>query len=73
MLSMPGSVMVLVSKDDLRGYRGTRVKRTVVTAVENVSSNDRYLDRTIIRPALGYSDWHYAYSESRYTDSIAIR
>ena len=33
MLSMPGSVKVLVGKKDLRGYRGERVKRTVVTSI----------------------------------------
>jgi hypothetical protein len=29
MLSMLGSVKVLLSRNDLRGYRGARVKRTV--------------------------------------------
>ncbi|KAF2786345.1 hypothetical protein K505DRAFT_412019 [Melanomma pulvis-pyrius CBS 109.77] len=38
MLSMLNSVKVLVSKDDLRGYRGARVKRTIVTAVECISA-----------------------------------
>ena len=33
MLSMLGSVKVLVSKDDLRGYRGAGVKRTTVTTI----------------------------------------
>jgi len=33
MLSMPGSVKVLVGKDDRRKYRGARVKRTAVTAI----------------------------------------
>jgi hypothetical protein len=41
-LSMPGSVKVLVGKKDLRGYRGRRVKRTVVTAIECVSASGRY-------------------------------
>ncbi len=51
MLSMPGSVKVLVSKDDLGGHRGARVKRTVVTAVECLSADGRYLDPMIIWPA----------------------
>ena len=34
MLSMPGSVKVLVGKDDIRGYRGARIKRITVTAIE---------------------------------------
>jgi hypothetical protein len=33
MLSMLGSVKVLAGRDDLRKFRGARVKRTVVTAV----------------------------------------
>lgn len=48
MLSMLGSVKVLVDKDDLRGYRGARVKRTVVTAMECVSADDRYLNPIIV-------------------------
>jgi hypothetical protein len=38
MLSMLGSVKVLMGKDDLRAYRGTRVKRTMVTAIECISA-----------------------------------
>ena len=33
MLSKLGSVKVLVSKDDVRNYRGARVKRTMVTTI----------------------------------------
>lgn len=51
MLSMLLSVKVLVSKADLRGYRGARVKRTVVTAIECISGDDRYLKPMIIWPA----------------------
>ena len=78
MLSMPGSVKVLISKDDLRGYRGARVKRTVVTAIECISANGRPLNPMIIWPATTHRanwttyptpGWHYAYSESGYTDS----
>lgn len=54
MLSMLGSVKVLVSKDDLRSYRGARVKRTVVTAIECISADGRYLDPMIIWPASTY-------------------
>ena len=52
MLSMLGSVKVLVSKDNLRGYKGARVKRTVVTAIKCISGDGRYLDLIIIWPAL---------------------
>jgi uncharacterized membrane protein YdbT with pleckstrin-like domain len=47
MLSMPGSVKVLVGKHDMRDYRGARVKRTTVTAIECISSDGRYLNPMI--------------------------
>jgi hypothetical protein len=78
MLSMPGSVKVLVSKRDLRDYRGARVKRTTVTAIECISGDGRYLNPLIIWPASTHRSnwttfptpgWQYACSESGYTDS----
>lgn len=51
MLSMLDSVKVLVSKDDKRKYRGARVKRTTVTAIECISADSRYLNPLIIWPA----------------------
>jgi len=54
MLSMLGSVKVLVGKDDLRGYRGAGVKRTIVTAVECISADGRSLLPLIIWPASTY-------------------
>jgi hypothetical protein len=48
MLSMLGSVKVLVGKDDLRGYRGAGVKRTIVTTVKCISANGRSLLPLII-------------------------
>jgi hypothetical protein len=51
MLSMPGSVKVLVGKDDMRDYRGARVKRTLVTAIECISGDGRCLKPMIIWPA----------------------
>jgi hypothetical protein len=78
MLSMPGSVKVLVGKDDRRNYRGARVKRTTVTAIECISADGRYLDPMIIWPASTHRSnwttfptpgWQYAYSDSGYTDS----
>ena len=42
MLNMLGSVIVLVSKADLREYRETGVKRTQVTAIECVSADHRH-------------------------------
>jgi hypothetical protein len=78
MLSMLGSVKVLVSKDDRRKYRGARVKRTTVTAIECISGDGRYLHPMIIWPATTHRSnwttfptpgWQYACSESGYTDS----
>lgn len=78
MLSMLGSVKVLVQKDDVRDYRGARAKRTTGTAIECISADGRYLKPMIIWPAATHRsnwttfptpEWHYACSESGYTDS----
>ena len=54
MLLKLSSVKVLIGKDNKRGYKGARVKRTTVTAIKCVSANDRYLNPIIIWPALTY-------------------
>jgi hypothetical protein len=68
MLSKLGSVKVLVGKDDLRDYRGTGVKRTMVTAIECISADGRLLLPLIIWPASTHRSnwtthptpgWHY--------------
>jgi hypothetical protein len=78
MLSILGSVKVLVGKDDIRKYRGARVKRTVVTVIECISADGRYLDLMIIWLASTHRadwttyptpGWHYACSDSGYIDS----
>jgi DDE superfamily endonuclease len=75
---MLGSIKVLVGKDDPRDYRGAGVKRTMVTAIECISANGRSLLPMIIWPATTHRSnwttfptpgWHYACSESGYTDS----
>jgi hypothetical protein len=80
MLSMLGSAKVLVSKDDVRKHRGARAKRTTVTAIECISGDGRYPHPMIIWPAsthranwTTYSTpgWHYACSDSGYTDSVS--
>ena len=43
MLCMLDSVKVLAGKDDLRNYRSAGVKRTMITAVECISCDGRYL------------------------------
>lgn len=50
MLSMLGFVKVLVGKDDLRGHRDASIKRTMITAIECISTNDRSLLPVIIWP-----------------------
>ena len=78
MLSMLGCVKVLVSKDEQRNYRGARVNRTTITAIECISASGRCLNPMIIWPASSHRAnwtthptprWHYAYSKSGYTDS----
>jgi hypothetical protein len=54
MLCMLGSIQVLVSKDDPRDYRGAGVKRMMVTAIECISANSRFLLPMIIWPATTY-------------------
>jgi hypothetical protein len=51
MLSMLGSLKVLVGKDDPRAYRGAGVKRMMVTAIECISADGRSLLPLIIWPA----------------------
>jgi len=48
MLSMLGSIKVLIGKDNIQGYRGAQVKRTTVTAIECISADGRYLNLIII-------------------------
>jgi hypothetical protein len=78
MLAKLGSVKVLVSRDSQRGYRGARIKRTTVTAIECISADGRYLNPMIIWPASTHRanwttyptpGWHYSCSDTGYTDS----
>jgi hypothetical protein len=78
MLSMLGAVKVLVGKNDTRDYRGARVKRKMVTSIECISADGRYLNPMIIWPAMTHRsnwttfptpDWQYACSKTGYTDS----
>jgi hypothetical protein len=48
MLSVMGSVKVFVGRDDLRKYRGARVKRIAVTAIKCINGDGRYLDLIIV-------------------------
>lgn len=78
MLSMLSSVKVLVGKDDTRGYRGARVKRTMIAAIECTSADDRCLNPMVIWPVSTHRadwttyptpGWVYACSDSGFTDS----
>jgi hypothetical protein len=77
MLSMLGSVKVLVGKDDRHNNRGAGVKRTMMTAIECISADGRALLLLIIWPASTHRSnwtthrtpgWHYAHSENGYND-----
>jgi hypothetical protein len=58
MLSILGSVKVLVGRDDIRGYRGASIKRKMVTAIEYISADDRSLHPLVIWPASTHqSNW----------------
>ena len=48
MLSMPGSVKVLTGRDGKRNSKSARVKRIMVTAIECISADGRYLNPMII-------------------------
>ena len=54
MLSMLGSVKFLVGRDDVRGHRDCGVKRTMVTAIECISTDSRSLHPLVIWPASTY-------------------
>ena len=78
MLFKLNTIKVLIGKDNKRGYRGARVKRTTITAIECVSAVGRSLNPMIIWPAATHRanwityltpGWYYAYSDSGYTDS----
>jgi hypothetical protein len=77
MLSMLGSAKVLVGKNDMRSYRGARVKRKMVTTIECISADGRYLNPLIIWPATTHRSnwttfptpgWQYACTATGYTD-----
>ena len=51
LLGVLNSLKVLVSKNELRNYRGAGVKRTLTTAIECVSADSRYLYPLVISPA----------------------
>lgn len=53
-LSILGSVKVLIDKDNKRKHRGMRVKRTIITIIKYISANSRYLNPIIIWLASTY-------------------
>jgi len=48
LLSVLNSLKVLVGKNELRNYRGARVKRTLITVIECIFVYGRYLYPLII-------------------------
>ncbi|KAJ5240569.1 uncharacterized protein N7469_002160 [Penicillium citrinum] len=78
LLSVLNSIKVLVGKNDLRKHRRTTVKRTLVTAIECISADGRFLHPLIIWPAATHRSswtthatpgWHYACSKTGYTNT----
>jgi hypothetical protein len=78
LLSVLNSLKVLVGKNELKTYRGAGVKRTLITSIECISADGRYLHRLIIWPAATHWStwtthltlgWHFGYSDSGYTDT----
>jgi hypothetical protein len=58
LLSMLGSIKVLVGREDLRNHRGAGVKRTMVTAIECISADGMALLPLVIWPASTHrSNW----------------
>ena len=78
MLSSLNSLKVLVGREELRNYRGVHVQRELITAVECISADGRYLDPLIIWPAATHQStwtvyptpgWHFGLSETGYTNT----
>lgn len=78
LLSVLKSLKVLVGKGEMKTYRGTGVKRTLITAIECISADGRYLPPLIIWPAATHRstwtthptpNWHFGLSDSGYTDT----
>lgn len=78
LLSVLNSLKVLVGKNELKTYRGAGVKRTLITAIECISADGRYLHALIIWPAATHwstrtthptPGWHFGHSDSGYTDT----
>ncbi|KAF2180770.1 hypothetical protein K469DRAFT_729696 [Zopfia rhizophila CBS 207.26] len=61
MLSMLSSIKVLVGKGDLRTYRDAGVKRIIVTAIECISADSRFLYLLIIWLVSGYADFKISF------------
>jgi len=78
LLNVQGSLKVLISDQDSRNYRGAGVKRELVTAIEYISADRRFLNPLIIWPASTHRSpwtthetpgWHYVYSKTGYTNT----
>ena len=78
LLSVLNSLKVLVGRHELKTHRGAGVKRTLITAIECISADGRYLHPLIIWPAATHRStwtthptlgWHYGHSDSGYTDT----
>jgi hypothetical protein len=55
--SIPNLLKILVGRNELKRYRGTGIKQTLITAIEYISANGWYLHFLIIWPAAHKSTW----------------
>jgi DDE superfamily endonuclease len=81
LLSFQTSRKYVVHKDDSRKFRGAAVKPTLVTTVEYISADGKYLLPLIIWPATTHRShwtthktpgWHYACSPSAFANSAIM-
>jgi hypothetical protein len=74
MLSMLGSVKVLVGQDDIRRHRGSGVKQTMVTAIECISADAKSLHPLLPTEVTGPPIQHLASTtDSLRTGIITLR
>jgi hypothetical protein len=77
LLNVLSSLKVLVSKEDLTNYRGAGVRRILITAIECISADGRFLAPLICLAYFHTSEhldhpppgWHFACSKTGYTDT----
>ena len=54
MLSILNFIKVFISKNNIQGYKGARVKQTIVTTIKYIFANNKCLNFIIIQLTLTY-------------------